>query len=138
LTSEKLLTAVNKVLSDPIYTQKAQESGQILMDQQTMPLDRAVWWMEYAMRYPGMKHMRSPVHDLHWTQYFLLDVITFLIFIAIVVTGVFVTCCKCCFRRLLCKPPIEMTMKAEPKISDKKEAKIVNKKETNISTRKKK
>jgi glucuronosyltransferase len=71
----------------------------MLMDQMTQPLDRAVWWIEYAMRYPGMKHMRSPVHDLHWTQYFLLDVIAFILLVVISVIAIFVTCCKCCYRK---------------------------------------
>ena len=84
LTTEKLQESVDRVLSDPTFSQKAQEHGAMVMDQINTPLERAVWWLEYAMRYPGMKHMRSPVHDLHWTQYLLLDVVAFFI-------GIFLT-----------------------------------------------
>ena len=69
------------MLNDPKYTQKAEEHGSLVMDQMSKPMERAVWWIEYAIRHPGgMKHMRSPVHQLHWSQYFLLDVYAFLAF----------------------------------------------------------
>lgn len=71
----------------------------MVMDQINTPLERAVWWLEYAMRYPGMKHMRSPVHDLHWTQYFLLDVMAFLMAIILIFCGICWSICKCLCRK---------------------------------------
>ena len=53
LTSEKLFEAVTEILTDPKYTSKAQEHGQLVMDELTTPLERAIWWIEYAIRYPG-------------------------------------------------------------------------------------
>ncbi len=98
LTTDKLLEAVNKVLHDPTYTNRAQEHGTLVLDEIVKPLDKAVWWMEYAMRYPGLKHMRSPVQDLSWYQYFLLDVIGFvLLVITLILVIVFLTC-RCCYR----------------------------------------
>jgi len=44
--------------NDPKYSRRAKEHGSLLMDDITKPLDRAIWWLEYAMRYPGMKHLR--------------------------------------------------------------------------------
>ena len=101
LTSEKLLSAVLKILQNPKFRQRAEEYGQMVMDQMTSPMERAVWWIEYAMRYPGMKHMKSPVHELHWTQYFLLDILIFLLLSAIFVTFIFVSLCKCCCKKTL-------------------------------------
>lgn len=98
VTTENLLEAVNQILADPKFTQKAQDYGNMVTDQMTRPLERAVWWIEYAMRYPGMQHMRSPVHDLHWTQYFLLDVIAFIVGIVIFLSYIIWSCCKCCCR----------------------------------------
>ena len=97
LTEESLFEAVTKVLNDPSYTKKAEEWGRLLMDQITQPIETAVWWIEYAVRYPGMKHMRSPVHDLHWTQYFLLDVIAFLAVVILLIMTVLLLVCKFCF-----------------------------------------
>ena len=99
LTTENLQEAVDRVLSDPTFSQKAQEHGAMVMDQINTPLERAVWWLEYAMRYPGMKHMRSPVHDLHWTQYFLLDVIAFYVAILLILCGTCFSVCKCLCRK---------------------------------------
>lgn len=97
LTTENLLEAVNQILADPKFTQRADDYGSMVMDQMTRPLERAVWWIEYAMRYPGMEHMRSPVHDLHWTQYFLLDVIAFISGIVMFSAYIlWLLCCKCC------------------------------------------
>ena len=100
LTADKLYNAVTKVLEDPSYTERAQEFGTLLMDEMTKPLDRAVWWIEYALRYPGMKHMRSPVHDLHWTQYFLLDVISFLAVVVFTVMFIVYSVFKFCLRKI--------------------------------------
>ncbi len=44
---------------------------------QCRPLDRAVWWLEFVMRHPRHLHPRSPVHDLSWHQFLLLDVVAF-------------------------------------------------------------
>ena len=98
LTEERLYDAMTKVLNDPAYAERAREHGTLVTDEITKPLDRAIWWLEYAMRHPGMNHMRSPVHDLHWTQYFLLDVIGFFVVILAIVTAVAVLACKCCCR----------------------------------------
>ena len=57
LTSENLFEAVSKILTDPKYTLKAQEHGQLVMDELTTPLERAIWWIEYAIRYPGMHYI---------------------------------------------------------------------------------
>ena len=77
---ENLLTAVKKVLEDPIYTENARKFGNLLTDQINKPLDRAVWHIEHLIRHPGMiEHIRPPVHDLAWYQYFMLDVLAFLL-----------------------------------------------------------
>jgi hypothetical protein len=74
LDEDELYNALYKVLHDPMYTENAQKMGSLLNDQINRPLDRAVWWIEYIMRHPGMYKGKSPVHKLYWFQYFLLDV----------------------------------------------------------------
>lgn len=44
-------------------------------------LDKAVYWVEYVIRHKGAYHLRSAAVDLKWYQYYLLDVIAFVIFI---------------------------------------------------------
>ena len=69
------LQALDKLLHDPKFAEAAKEIGSTLTDQITRPLDRAIWWVEHVMRHPTMYAGKSPVHKLHWHQYFLLDVL---------------------------------------------------------------
>ena len=79
VNDENLLAAVKKVLKDPIYTENARKFGSLLTDQINKPLDRAVWYIEHLIRYPGMiDYIHPPVHDLAWYQYAMLDVLAFL------------------------------------------------------------
>ena len=73
--------SLEKVLHDPKYTKAAQSFGTILNDQMTRPLERAVWWIEHIMRHQDWYPRQSPVHQLSWYQYFLLDVIALYLFI---------------------------------------------------------
>jgi len=57
-TPEKLHEAIQKVLTDPKYSSNAKEYGSLLLDDITKPLDRAVWWIEYALRHPGVRLIR--------------------------------------------------------------------------------
>lgn len=47
-------------------------------------MERAVWWTEYVLRHNGAKHLRSAAVDMPWYQYFLLDVIAFLLAVALI------------------------------------------------------
>jgi glucuronosyltransferase len=56
------------------YADNARRLSQRLRDQPESARERAVWWVEYAMRHNGTNHLRPPSADLHWTQSHLLDV----------------------------------------------------------------
>ena len=57
LTEDKLSAAIDEILSNSSYKLRAEEHGRLVMDEMTKPLERAVWWMEYAMRYPGSSYL---------------------------------------------------------------------------------
>jgi glucuronosyltransferase len=64
------------------------------------PLDRAAWWIEHLICHPNLvDHMRLPVHDLHWYQLYLLDVMALLAgaaFAIILVIYKLLSCiCRC-------------------------------------------
>lgn len=44
-------------------------------------LEKAVWWTEYVIRHKGAPHLRSPALDLPIYQYFLLDIIGFVLLV---------------------------------------------------------
>lgn len=52
-------------------------------------LQKAVWWIEYVIRNKGATHLKSPLVDMPWYQYYLLDV--YLFFCFVVALACFVT-----------------------------------------------
>ena len=90
LKEDELINAIDEVLHDSKYTEAAKALGSAMNDQITRPLDRAVWWIEHVMRHPKMYEGRSPVHKLAWYQYFLLDVIGFLMVVLYIIIKVFI------------------------------------------------
>lgn len=72
-------------------------------DRPMKPLDQAVFWIEFVMRNKGAKHLRVQAHQLTWYQYYLLDVMAFLLTIFTLSVFIFIkTCCflyRKCFRR---------------------------------------
>ena len=43
--------------------------------------------------------MRSPVHDLYWFQYFLLDVLAAIIVILVTIIFILIKCLKICYKQ---------------------------------------
>lgn len=50
-------------------------------DQPETPLQRAIYWTEYVLRYDGAPQMRSAALELAWYQRNLLDVLTMMFII---------------------------------------------------------
>lgn len=91
VTKETLSSALDTVLHDPSYRQKAQELSRLFRDRPHTPLETAIFWTEYVIRHGGAPHLRSAAVDLTWYQYLLLDVIAVLVlFLACVVCGLYV------------------------------------------------
>ena len=68
------------------------ELRDLILDQPLHPLERTVWWLEYLLRHPHNANMRSPVHNLAWYQYFLLDVFCFLVSIIAIISVIVIRC----------------------------------------------
>ena len=96
VTEERLEVGLRAVLDNKKYQEAVTQLSDLVMDQPQHPLERATWWMEYLLRHPGNVAMRSPVHDLAWHQYFLLDVILVLLVGAGAVVWVAVALVRCC------------------------------------------
>ncbi|KAF2892700.1 hypothetical protein ILUMI_13472 [Ignelater luminosus] len=84
LTKENLKAAILEVAQNPKYRNKVRELAQLVTDVPMTGLEKAVWWSEYVIRHKGARHLRSPAIDLPIYQYFLLDVIGFLLAVVIV------------------------------------------------------
>jgi glucuronosyltransferase len=99
LTEEILLDAINKALNDQSYRETAQKLSSIFRDQQTQPLDRAVYWVEYVLRHKGAVHLRSAARDLNYIQYFSIDVMAVLLVISLVALAVNIVIIKALLRK---------------------------------------
>ena len=96
LSEDKLIDGLQKVLKDPSYKEKVTDLGSLLVDQIDKPLDRAIWWIEHLIRHPSLaSHMRSPVHNLTWYQYYLLDVFALIVSVTLTVLFIFYKILKC-------------------------------------------
>lgn len=85
LSEESIEEAILSIMTKPSYRQEAQRRSAILKDQETPPLDRAVYWTEYVIRHQGASHLRSAAPRLSLLQYYLVDVASVLVVIGIVV-----------------------------------------------------
>ncbi|XP_012584759.1 PREDICTED: UDP-glucuronosyltransferase 1-2 isoform X1 [Condylura cristata] len=101
MTSDDFATAIKTVIREKSYKENIERLSRLHKDRPMEPLDLAVFWVEYVMRNKGAPHLRPAAHDLTWYQYHSLDVLGFLLAIALTVVFLFykscVFCCRKCF-----------------------------------------
>ena len=68
----------------------------------SLPLEKTGDWIEYVVRHGGARHLRARVFNIPWYQYYLLDVIAFLVAIVTSVVMVIRLTCRC-LCRVCCK-----------------------------------
>lgn len=88
LSEEAVYEAVTSVVEDPGFQQRVEQRSRLLRDQETSPLDRAVYWSEHVLRYDGAQHLRSVAADMPLHQYLLMDVAGVLLVAALAVVAV--------------------------------------------------
>nr|AEW43135.1 UDP-glycosyltransferase UGT42B2 [Helicoverpa armigera] len=95
LNEENLLNAFRKVL-DPKFRQRVKEVSKAWHDRPLPPLDTAVYWTEFAAKYPNF-NFRTAAADVPFYQYINLDVaavfITIISIIFIVLRSALKICC---------------------------------------------
>ncbi|KAF2354362.1 UDP-glucuronosyl/UDP-glucosyltransferase [Trinorchestia longiramus] len=64
LTEEILYSSIHHALTDPGYQERVNETSKIFKDQIDTPLERAVFWTEYAIRHGGAKHLHCSAKDI--------------------------------------------------------------------------
>ncbi|XP_028160100.1 UDP-glucuronosyltransferase 2B15-like [Ostrinia furnacalis] len=91
LTEEKLDSAIRTILNDEsTYRKNVAKLRTLMQDQPDTPLERAVWWTEYAIRHSGARHLRSPSANVSWYDYFELELAAYLIFALLTVLSAIV------------------------------------------------
>ena len=84
------------------FKTKAMHISGLLKDRRQTPLQEICNWIEYVLRHGGARHLRAQVFDIPWYQYYLLDVMAFLVAIVIMVVMVIQLACRC-LCRVCCK-----------------------------------
>uniref|UniRef100_A0A1W7R8H2 UDP-glucuronosyltransferase n=1 Tax=Aedes albopictus TaxID=7160 RepID=A0A1W7R8H2_AEDAL len=100
LTEETFSSAMDEILTNSSYTEKAKQLSSLYRDRPQSAMDTAVFWTEYVMRHKGAPHMRYPGVDLNFFQLHMLDlfaVIFVSLYIAIKVVSL--ACRRICRRK---------------------------------------
>ena len=82
----------------------------LLKDRRQTPLQETADQIEYVLRHGGARHLRAQVLDIPWYQYYLLDVIAFIVAIVTLVVMVIRLACRC-LCRVCCKKRDSKTKK---------------------------
>nr|XP_023030313.1 UDP-glucuronosyltransferase 2B7-like [Leptinotarsa decemlineata] len=80
IDEKKLLRALNDLLNNSKYREKARERSALFMDRPMKPNDSVVYWTEFVIRNRGGSHLRVASVDMPYYEYFLIDIIVYLIF----------------------------------------------------------
>ena len=91
------------MLINPRYQSSVSELSSLILDQPQHPLDRAVWWLEYLLRHPANTRMKPYTHNLHWFQYFLLDILAVVIILFSILSFILYKLISCCCRKNVLK-----------------------------------
>ncbi|XP_036331656.1 UDP-glycosyltransferase UGT5-like [Rhagoletis pomonella] len=100
ITYDVLKNALTELLENPSYRDNIKRISRIFHDRPLSARDTAVYWVEYVARHKGAEHMRAAGLDLKWYEFYLLDVITFVIGVVVVVLALFVGLLRFALRRL--------------------------------------
>ncbi|XP_064168864.1 UDP-glucuronosyltransferase 2B20-like [Anguilla rostrata] len=98
LNKDIVLQALQEVLNEPSYRMNMQRLSRLHLDQPMKPMDRAMFWIEFAMRHKGAAHLRTESYKMPWYAYHSVDVIVVLLaaMLLILLTAVAIIRCLCC------------------------------------------
>ena len=75
ITEQTFSKAINEIVSDASFLNKAKETSAIFNDNLVHPMDEAMFWIEHVAKFKGAKHLKSHAVNMSWFTYLLLDVI---------------------------------------------------------------
>nr|XP_026497756.1 UDP-glucuronosyltransferase 2B20-like isoform X2 [Vanessa tameamea] len=98
LTEAELKEAIETIITNNSFRENVVKLRNTMRDQPLSPLDRAVWWTEHVLRHKGAAHLHSPAAHMHWTQYYAMDLVLFILgaFLILLLIFIFVIVkCEC-------------------------------------------
>lgn len=101
LSSSSLTEKIEQLLSNEKYKNNIRIVSKAFRDQKDTPLERGLWWIEWALRNPNATHFKSSGADLNFVQIQSIDVIVFLTLVLISLTFFLVVVLKRLWRIIL-------------------------------------
>lgn len=99
LTSEGVVAAVLEVTGNKRYSERVRAVSARLRAQQETAMEKAVWWIEYAIKFDDT-FLKFSGKDLSLSQYLLLDVLGILLCVLLVTAVVAFLLCRLLYRRV--------------------------------------
>ncbi|BFF90242.1 UDP-glucuronosyltransferase [Drosophila madeirensis] len=95
LDKQELQQTIQRMINQPEYQQNALAISQRFRDQPMPPLQTAIYWTEYVLRYKGARHMRISPSHIKLIDYYCLDKLLMIFLrLSFVVSLVFVVLSK--------------------------------------------
>ncbi|XP_078344951.1 2-hydroxyacylsphingosine 1-beta-galactosyltransferase-like [Oculina patagonica] len=108
--AQQLFEAIERVVTEPRFKMDAMRISRLMKDSPRTPVEKTGDWIEYVLRHGGARHLRAQVFNIPWYQYYLLDVMAFLVAIVTLVVMVIRLACRC-MCRVCCKKGDSKTKK---------------------------
>lgn len=86
--------SLDEIVGNPKYGQQAHKLSSLYRDRPEHPLDKAAFWIEYVIRHNGARHMQSSAVHLNVFQYYMVDVLAFILAIVFVIVKIIAVTCK--------------------------------------------
>ena len=80
------------------FKESATRISRLLSDRRRTSAQESADWIEYVLRHGGARHLRPEVFNIPWYQFYLLDVIAFLVAVVTVVVLILRLVCRCVCR----------------------------------------
>ncbi|KAJ7354805.1 UDP-glucuronosyltransferase 1-1 [Desmophyllum pertusum] len=101
--AQQLTDTIERVVNEPRFKTEATRISRLMKDSPRTPLEKTGDWIEYVLRHGGAQHLRAQVFNIPWYQYYLLDVMAFLvamaIFVVMVIRMIFGYLCHVCCKK---------------------------------------
>ncbi|XP_056631221.1 UDP-glucosyltransferase 2-like isoform X2 [Diorhabda sublineata] len=94
ITTENIYDAIHRLLHDPEYRTNAQRMSRLVRDQTDSSRERAIYWIEYAIRHNGTRFLKPETTNSSFFIRYSLDILTFLTVLSIILTKSLITTSK--------------------------------------------
>lgn len=86
--SGELVDAIRELMTDSRYRENMLKFSKLFRDQKELPLERAVWWVEWVLRHPHTQILQSSAVRLGWFVKYSFDVVIPLVVIGFIALSV--------------------------------------------------